>query len=229
MPPKFTIKQWDQQDRPREKFQAKGAANLSNAELLAILIGSGSKDENAVSLMRRLLADNEHDLSVLSRIALEKIQELKGLGPVKAIKIKAALELGKRMQQQLPKDRKILTNSRLSYNSIFSELSHLEHEEFWILYLNQSNRLLQKWCLSRGGISQTTVDVRLALKRALELGATAMILVHNHPSGGLIPSQSDKTITRKFKNAAANFDIRILDHLIISEKGYFSFADDNIL
>lgn len=229
MTPKFTIKDWDEQDRPREKFQSKGAANLTNAELLAILIGSGNQDENAVSLMRRLLAKTDQDLTVLSRFALEKIQDLKGLGPVKAIKIKAALELGKRMQQQLPKDRQTLNNSRTCFDQIAMELAHLEHEEFWILYLNQSNRLLQKSCLSRGGISQTTVDLRLALKRALELGATAMILAHNHPSGGLIPSQSDKTVTRKFKNAAANFDIRILDHLIISEKGYFSFADENIL
>lgn len=229
MPPKFTIKEWDEQDRPREKLQVKGASNLTNAELLGIIIGSGNQEENAVGLMRRLLAKANQDLNALSRIALEKIQELKGLGPAKAIKIKAALELGKRMQQQNPKERKILNSSRLSYNHLVMELAHLEHEEFWILYLNQSNRLLQKWCLSRGGISQTTVDLRLALKRGLELGATAMILAHNHPSGGLTASQSDKSITQKFKNAAANFDIRILDHLIISEKGYFSFADENIL
>lgn len=228
MPPSFTIKDWDKQDRPREKFQAYGAGHLSIAELLAILIGSGNANENAVSLMRRLLASTENDLAKLSQMPLEKIFKFKGLGPAKAIKIKAALELGNRMMLQLPKKRMVFNNSSICFDHI-KGIASLAHEEFWVLFLNQSNYLLEKMRLSHGGISQTTVDVRLALKRALELNATAMILAHNHPSGALNPSASDKYITRKFKNASAHFDIRVLDHLIVSEKGYFSFADENIL
>jgi len=225
----FTIKDWDASDRPREKLKTQGASYLSNAELFAVLIGSGTVNESPVSLMKRILLSVHNDLQKFDQLALERLVEFKGIGEAKAIKLKAALELSKRFQNKKPNKTKVLTSSKKVYESIFQNLEGLPHEEFWVLYLNQSNRLLEKYCLSKGGISQTTVDIRLAFKRAFEVGATAFILVHNHPSGGLTPSNSDKQITRKFKLAAANVDLRILDHLIVSEKGYFSFADKSIL
>ena len=225
----FTIKDWDASDRPREKLKTQGASYLSNAELFAVLIGSGTVNESPVSLMKRILLSVHNDLQKFDQLALERLVEFKGIGEAKAIKLKAALELSKRFQNKKPNKTKVLTSSKKVYESIFQNLEGLHHEEFWVLYLNQSNRLLEKYCLSKGGISQTTVDIRLAFKRAFEVGATAFILVHNHPSGGLTPSNSDKQITRKFKLAAANVDLRILDHLIVSEKGYFSFADESIL
>ena len=225
----FTIKDWDASDRPREKLKTQGASYLSNAELFAVLIGSGTVNESPVSLMKRILLSVHNDLQKFDQLALERLVEFKGIGEAKAIKLKAALELSKRFQNKKPNKTKVLTSSKKVYESIFQNLEGLHHEEFWVLYLNQSNRLLEKYCLSKGGISQTTVDIHLAFKRAFEVGATAFILVHNHPSGGLTPSNSDKQITRKFKLAAANVDLRILDHLIVSEKGYFSFADESIL
>ena len=225
----FTIKDWDASDRPREKLKTQGASYLSNAELFAVLIGSGTVNESAVSLMKRILLSVHNDLQKFDQLALERLVEFKGIGEAKAIKLKAALELSKRFQNKKPNKTKILTSSKIVYESIVQHLEDLPHEEFWVLYLNQSNRLLEKYRLSKGGITQTTVDIRLAFKRAFEVGATAFILVHNHPSGRLTPSNSDKQITRKFKLAAANVDLKILDHLIVSEKGYFSFADESIL
>jgi DNA repair protein RadC len=225
----FTIKDWDASDRPREKLKTQGASYLSNAELFAVLIGSGTVNESAVSLMKRILLSVQNDLQKFDQLALERLVEFKGIGEAKAIKLKAVLELSKRFQNKKPNKTKILTSSKIVYESIVQHLKDLPHEEFWVLYLNQSNRLLEKYRLSKGGITQTTVDIRLAFKRAFEVGATAFILVHNHPSGRLTPSNSDKQITRKFKLAAANVDLKILDHLIVSEKGYFSFADESIL
>lgn len=151
------------------------------------------------------------------------------MGEAKAIKLKAAIELNKRVQQASNKKDIVLISSKKVHAFIAADLSRLPHEEFWVLYLNQSSRLIEKYRLSKGGITQTVVDIRLAFKRAFEVGATALILVHNHPSGGLVPSSSDKEITRKFITAAAQVDLRILDHIIVSEKGYFSFADEDLL
>ncbi|MDB4269453.1 DNA repair protein RadC [Flavobacteriaceae bacterium] len=225
----FTIKDWDVSDRPREKLKSQGASYLSNAELFAVLIGSGSSSESAVGLMKRILLSINNDLQKFEQLPIERLVEFKGIGEVKAIKLKAVVELSKRFQKQQPDKTTVLNSSKIVYESIYMDLDTLPHEEFWILYLNQSNRLLEKYRLSKGGITQTTVDLRLAFKRAIEVGATGLILAHNHPSGGLTPSSSDEQITRKFKLAAASVDLRILDHLIVSKKGYFSFADEGLL
>lgn len=227
--PKLTIKQWNLDDRPREKLKEKGANALSAAELLAIIIGSGSKGESAVDLMKRILHRQKNGLKDLQKISFEGLTQFKGVGPAKALKIKAAIEIAVRLQNQPYLTKKQFTSSALVFGFLSPLLTPLEHEEFWILYLNQSNRLLEKKCLSKGGISQTVVDVRLALKAAIELGATAMILAHNHPSGNLTPSKQDIEITQKIIKAAATFDILILDRLIVSEKRYFSFKDENII
>ena len=211
----FTIKDWDVSDRPREKLKSQGASYLSNAELLAVLIGSGSSSESAVGLMKRILLSINNDLQKFDQLPIERLVEFKGIGEVKAIKLKAVVELSKRFQKQQPDKTTVLNSSKIVYESIYMDLDTLPHEEFWILYLNQSNRLLEKYRLSKGGITQTTVDLRLAFKRAFEVGATGLILAHNHPSGGLTPSSSDEQITRKFKLAAASVDLRILDHLIV--------------
>jgi DNA repair protein RadC len=226
---KITIKDWDPADRPREKLLHQGASYLSNVELIAILIGSGSVKESAVSLIKRILKSADNDLFKLQQLPLQTLVKFNGIGLVKAIKIKAALELGKRMNQKKKEKVIVLNDSRKVYESIVYDLSALDHEQFWILYLNQSSKLIEKYRLSQGGITQTVVDIRLALKRAIEVGATALILIHNHPSGNLNPSPQDKELTQKFKKAAAYVDLVVLDHLIVSEKGYFSFADQEII
>ena len=228
-PKSLSIKQWDDLDRPREKLKMHGGTALSNSELFAILIGSGTPNESAVGLMQRILSSVDNDLNKFQRLSLERLMEFKGIGEAKAIKLKAAIELNKRVQQSSNKKDIILISSKKVNDFISSDLRGLPHEEFWVLYLNQSSRLIEKYCLSKGGITQTEVDIRLAFKRAFEVGSTALILVHNHPSGALIPSSSDKEITRKFKTAATQVDLRILDHIIVSEKGYFSFADEDLL
>ncbi|MEK9565966.1 MAG: DNA repair protein RadC [Flavobacteriaceae bacterium] len=229
LPDKFTIKDWDVSDRPREKLRLHGASYLSNAELIAILIGSGSAKENAVDLMKRVLKRVQNDLPKLGKMPLEHFVKFNGIGMVKAIKIKAALELSKQVAQHSSYPAPVLTYSNRVYEQIGAELSTLDHEEFWVLYLNQSSSLIEKFRLSQGGITQTVVDIRLALKRAFEVGATSLILVHNHPSGNVSPSTEDRALTQKFKKAAHLVDLKILDHLIVSEKGYFSFADQEIL
>ena len=191
---------------------------LSNSELFAILIGSGTPDESAVGLMQRILSSVDNDLNKFQRLSLERLMKFKDIGEAKAIKLKAAIELNKRVQQSSYKKDIILITSKKVNDIISADLSGLPHEEFWVLYLNQSSRLIEKYRLSKGGISQIVVDIRLAFKRTFEVGATA-----------LIPSSSDKEITRKFKTAATQVDLRILDHIIVSEKGYFSFADEDLL
>jgi DNA repair protein RadC len=202
---------------------------LSNAELIAILIGSGSPKESAVDLMKRVLQSVDNNLLKLHKMPLEHLVKFNGIGMAKAVIIKAALELSKRLGQHQKDKSPVLNYSKLVYEQIRHELALLDHEEFWVLYLNQSSKLLEKFRLSQGGITQTVVDIRLALKRAFEVGATALILVHNHPSGNLKPSGHDKELTQKFKEAASYVDLRVLDHLIVSEKGYFSFADEEII
>ena len=225
----FSIKDWDASDRPREKLKTQSASFLSNAELFSILIGSGTVNQSVVGLMKQILMSVNNDLKKFDQLALEHLISFKGIAEAKAIKIKATLELSKRFQRHKPNHSKVLNSSKTAYEVISSDLEALLHEEFWILYLNQSNLLIEKYRLSKGGITQTTVDIRLAFKRAYKVGATGQILAHIHPSGGLSPSNSDKQITRKFKLVAANVDLRILDHLIVSEKDYFSFADENVL
>ena len=217
-PKSLSINQWDDLDRPREKLKMHGGTALSNSELFAILIGSGTPNESAVGLMQRILSSVDNDLNKFQRLSLERLMKFKDIGEAKAIKLKAAIELNKRVQQSSYKKDIILITSKKVNDIISADLSGLPHEEFWVLYLNQSSRLIEKYRLSKGGISQIVVDIRLAFKRTFEVGATA-----------LIPSSSDKEIIRKFKTAATQVDLRILDHIIVSEKAYFSFADEDLL
>lgn len=227
--PSFSIKNWSQDDQPREKLRDKGKAALSDAELVAILIGSGSRDESAVSLCKRILANVDNNLSELGKLSIKQLMEFKGIGEAKAITIAAAMELGRRRRGEEALEKQKIVSSRSVFELMQPIIGELQHEEFWIIYLNNSNKVIQKQQLSKGGITGTLVDVRLVMKTALDLVATGLILVHNHPSGTLKPSEADKQLTQKLKQAAKSLDIKVLDHLIITEKAYFSFADETIL
>jgi len=220
----FSIKNWNENDRPREKLIHKGKAALSDAELLAILIGSGTKKESAVALSQRILASVTNNLVELGRRELHELMEFKGIGEAKAITITAALEIGRRRRSEQALERKKITSSTSVFELMQPVLGDLPHEEFWIIYLNNSNKILQRSQLSKGGITGTLVDIRF-----LQLGAVAVILVHNHPSGTLRPSTADKELTAKIQRAGASLDIKVLDHLIVTENAYFSFADESLL
>ena len=228
-PSSFSIKNWSHDDQPREKLRDKGKTVLSDAELLAILIGSGSREESAVDLCKRILANVNNNLNALGKLSIKQLMEFKGIGEAKAITIVGALELGRRRRQEDAVLLDKITSSKAVFETMQPILGELPHEEFWILYLNNSNKIIHKSQLSKGGITGTLVDVRLVLKNALENGATSLILCHNHPSGTLIPSQADKDLTQKLKQASESLDIKVLDHLIITEQAYFSFADENLL
>lgn len=228
-PTSFSIKNWSQDDQPREKLLYKGKAALSDAELVAILIGSGSRAESAVDLCKRILASVDNNLSELGKLSIKQLMDFKGIGEAKAITIAAALELGRRRRGEDALQKKKITSSASVFELMQPIIGELQHEEFWIIYLNNSNKVIHKNQLSKGGITGTLVDVRLVLKHALEVGATGLILAHNHPSGTLKPSEADKQITNKLKMASENLDIKVLDHLIVTEKAYFSFADENLL
>tara|TARA_R110002073_G_scaffold293194_2_gene458787 strand:+ start:65983 stop:66669 length:687 start_codon:yes stop_codon:yes gene_type:complete len=223
---KLTIKSWASDDRPREKLLAKGKSTLSSAELIAILIGSGNKQESAVDLSKRILNMANDNINELAKLPIEKLMKFKGIGEAKAISIITALELGKRRQYEGSLQVHKIQSSKEVYNIMKPLIGDKEHEEFWVLYLNNSNKVLSKDLFSRGGITSTIVDIRLLYKRALELSAVAVILCHNHPSGNIQPSISDKELTHKVKQAGDSLDIKLLDHLIITEKSYFSFADN---
>ena len=225
----FSIKNWSQDDRPREKLRDKGKNVLSDAELLAILIGSGNRNESAVELSKRIMLSIKGNLNALGKLSLKQLMEFKGIGEAKAIAIAAALELGRRRQMESAIVRSKIKSSKSVYDHMQPIIGELPHEEFWILYLNNSNEILLKKQLSKGGITGTLVDIRLVLKQALELNSVAIILTHNHPSGALKPSEADQKLTQKLKKAAQSIDIKVLDHLIITEKAYFSFADENLL
>lgn len=223
------INQWAEDDRPREKFLLKGKATLSDSELLAILIGSGSRKESAVQLCQRILASTDNNLNQLGKVSLSQLMQFKGIGEAKAITIAAALELGGRRKAEATIDYSKITSSKAVFEIMQPILGELPHEEFWILYLNNSNKVIRKTQISKGGITGTVVDVRLVFKTALEFHATSIILVHNHPSGKLEASEPDKQITKKIKEAGSYLDILVLDHVIITEKSYFSFADNSLL
>ncbi|OUR91469.1 hypothetical protein A9Q87_10465 [Flavobacteriales bacterium 34_180_T64] len=225
----FSIKLWSVNDQPREKLRDSGKNALSDAELLAILIGSGNRDESAVALCQRVFASANNNLNALGKQSIKQLMSFKGIGEAKAISIIAALELGRRHRSEAALNTYKITSSESVFELLQPIIGALPHEEFWIIYLNNSNKVIQKQQLSKGGITGTLVDVRLVLKNALEVGATALILAHNHPSGTLKPSEADRLITNKLKKAGENLDIKVLDHLIITEKSYFSFADENQL
>lgn len=225
----FSIKNWSESDRPREKLVAQGKKKLTDAELMAILIGSGNRHESAVSLCKRILASVDNNLNAVARLSVQQLTNFKGIGQAKAISIVAALELGRRQQSQQVPIQPIITASNDVYNYMQPLLGNLNHEEFWVLYLNNSNKVIHRKMISSGGQTGTVVDIRLILKTAFEFGAVAMILVHNHPSGSLRPSAADKTTTVNISEAAKTVTIKVLDHLIVTEKSYFSFADEGLL
>lgn len=225
----FPITHWAEDDKPREKMMLKGKSALSDAELVAILIGSGSRNESAVALSKRILAGVNNNLSSLGKQSLAQLMEFKGIGEAKAITIAAALELGRRRKEENPLELVKVISSKIVFQEMYPIIAELPHEEFWVLYLNNANKILFKAQLSKGGMTGTLVDVRLVFKIALEQNAVAIILVHNHPSGKLQASDADIQVTKKIKNAGQQLDIPILDHVIVTEHGYFSFADEGIL
>lgn len=224
----FPITHWSEDDKPREKLMLKGKTALSDAELIAILIGSGSRNESAVELSKRILKSVNNNLNALGKLTISQLMEFKGIGEAKAISIIAALELGRRRRTEDALELVKITSSKAIFELMQPVIGELPHEEFWIVYLNNSNKVLSKSQLSKGGITGTLVDVRLVFKNALEIGATALILCHNHPSGTLIPSDADKQITKKIKIAGDSLEIKVLDHLIVTETSYYSFVDEGI-
>lgn len=225
----LSIKHWAADDRPREKLLVKGVQSLSDAELLGILIGSGTSETSAVELGRQLMAKAGNNLAKLARLTWFDLIQIKGIGRAKAVTLLAAMEIGRRRGlADLPESNQV-TSSRDVFILLSPALGDLVHEEFWILYLNRSNKSIEQFKCSQGGVSGTVIDVKLILKKALEVLASSLILVHNHPSGNLMPSENDKQITLKVKEAAGHLDIKVLDHLIIAGNGYFSFADEGLL
>jgi len=225
----FPISSWSEEDKPREKLMLKGKSALSDAELIAILIGSGSRNESAVDLSKRMLASVVHNLNALGKLSLSQLMQFKGIGEAKAITIVAALELGRRRRVEETVELVKITSSKVIFDVMQPIIGELPHEEFWIVYLNNSNKVISKTQLSKGGITGTVVDIRLVFKMALEYGATSIVLCHNHPSGSLKPSDADIQITQKLKRAGESLEIAILDHVIVTETGYFSFVDQGIL
>jgi DNA repair protein RadC len=226
---KLSIKMWAVDDRPREKMLKHGFGALSNAELIAILIGSGNTNETAVELSRRILTEYKNNLDQLGKTSVEKLKNFNGIGEAKAINILAALELGRRRQLSEPGEVRRINSSQDAFQSVSLELSDLGHEEFWVLFLDRSNKIIDKIRVSQGGVSGTVFDVRIILKQAIDKLASSLILFHNHPSGNLTASSNDMDITKKACDAAKLFDIKVLDHIIVAGKKYLSMADEGML
>ena len=226
---KITIKAWAEEDRPREKLLAKGRRALTDAELIAILIGSGSREETAVELSKRILHSLGNDLERLGKLGVNELSKFKGIGEAKAITIIAALELGRRRRDIEKPINNRITCSRDIFEHLHPQFADLNHEEFWILLLNRGNFVASKQLISKGGQAGTIADPKIIFKTALENNAAAIILAHNHPSGNLKPSQADINLTRKLRDGANILDLVVLDHVIFTDKGYFSFADEGLL
>jgi len=222
---KGSIKRWLVNDRPREKFIQKGCEYLSDTELLAILVRSGTQDRSALVVAQEVLRLANDNLSLLAKLKIKDLLTVKGIGNTKAVTLMTALELGRRRRVSEAVDRSKIASSHDAFDLMKPLMEDLETEQFWVLYLNNANKVLSKQKISDGGMTATVVDVRLILKRALELNATGLILCHNHPSGTLMPSKADAVVTDKIKKAAQFMDIQVLDHLIITDRSYFSFAD----
>lgn len=225
----LTIKSLAEEDRPREKMILKGRSALSDSELMAILIGSGSKNESAVMLAQRILAKAENQLDKLGHFTLEDLKRFKGIGEAKAVTLLAALELGRRRQTTSSDNRILIKSSGDAYNVLKPHLSDLRVEEFWVVHLNRANKVISKQRISSGGMTGTVVDTRIVFKDALDHAATCIILCHNHPSGQLKPSQADIDLTKKLSQAGKLMDIQVVDHLIIGQSDYFSFADEGLM
>ncbi len=224
-----SIKSWAEEDRPREKMLLKGRASLSDAELIAIILGSGSRDESAVALAKRVLSTVDHNLHELGKLSLTDLMQFKGIGEAKAISIAAALEIGRRRSITAPQTKPIITSSQDAYDLIKSTISDMAHEEMWVILLNQGNKVIKKVKMSSGGSTSTIVDIKMIFKVVIEAQAQNIILVHNHPSGSLSPSRADKEITAKIKEAAKYLDLNLMDHIIVADTGYYSFVDEGIL
>jgi DNA repair protein RadC len=225
----LSIKSWAEEDRPREKLVLKGKSTLSDAELLAVVLGSGSRNQTAVELAKELLNYAENDLAVFSKLTLHDLKKFKGVGEAKAVSVVAALELGRRRKATEVKSKVKITSSQVAYDHMRSYLLDLQHEEFYILLLNRANEIIRSKQISIGGMSGTIADGKVIFKTALDLGAHAIILVHNHPSGQLKPSDNDKSLTKKMVEFGKHIDLPILDHLIFTDNGYFSFADNGMI
>jgi DNA repair protein RadC len=226
---KLGIKMWAEADRPREKLMLHGRRHLTDAELIAILIASGNREETAVDLSKRILATYENDLDLLGRISVKDLSKFKGIGEAKAIAIVAALELGRRRRDTMGHDLSKVSSSRSAFEILLPVFADLNHEEFWILMLNQANYVIGKNLISKGGQAGTVADPKIIFKTALEHNAANIILSHNHPSGSLRPSQADISITKKMVEAGKMLDLYVIDHLIITNKLYYSFGDEGLI
>lgn len=223
---KLSIKYWAEADRPREKLLEKGRQTLSDAELIAILLGSGTKELSAVELAKKILHHTGNDLNKLGKLSIKELMQHKGIGEAKAITIAAALELGRRRKNSESKKQIVIKSSKDAYEYISPYLSDLQHEEFWAIYLSRNNTVIYQSKIGQGGISATIADIRIILKAAIEHLASGIIICHNHPSGNIKPSDSDITLTHKIKEAGKLMDINLIDHIIFTDKSYFSFADE---
>ncbi len=225
----MNIKSWSPEDRPREKLLLKGTSALSDAELIAILLGSGTAKLSAVDVAKKVLLHVDNNLDSLAKLSVKDLMKAKGIGEAKAVTIVAALELGRRRKDQSPEEKPKMESSKTAFELIKGDLMDLPHEEFWVLLLNRANRVIRKKRISEGGVSGTVADQKIIFKLALEELASAVILVHNHPSGNLKPSESDISLTKKIKEAGKLLEISLFDHLIIAHDRYFSFADEGLI
>ncbi|MBS1682062.1 MAG: DNA repair protein RadC [Bacteroidetes bacterium] len=225
----MNIKSWSPEDRPREKLLLKGTTALSDAELIAILLGSGTAKLSAVDVAKKVLAYVENNLDALAKLSVKELMKAKGIGEARAITIVAAMELGRRRKEQLPEEKPKLDSSISAFNIIKGDLQDLPHEEFWVLLLNRAHRLIKKKRVSEGGVSGTVADPKIIFKLALEELASGIIVAHNHPSGNLKPSANDISLTKKLKEAGKVLEIDVLDHLIIGHQQYFSFTDEGLI
>ena len=225
----LTIKAWAEEDRPREKLLLKGKHALSEAELLAIIIGSGSRNETAIQLCQKILNRVSNNLNELGKLSVADLMQFKGIGEAKAISIVAALEIGRRRQLTEAKKKSQIKDSNDIYQLLSPHIADLAHEEFWVIYLNRSNKVIISERISAGGVAGTVADSKIIFKRAIELLASSIIVSHNHPSGNLKPSQADIDLTKNLKNTGKMLEINLLDHLIITDNGYYSFADEGVI
>ena len=226
MAEKLTITQWAEEDRPREKMMLHGVSALSNAELLAILIGSGNTEDSAVELMRKVLADYHNNLAELGKASIDELCRFKGIGPAKAITILAASELGKRRKEEGVEERNVIASSKDVYECLYPLMCDLPTEECWVLLLNQASKIIDKVKISAGGLSATAVDVRCILREALLKRASAIALCHNHPSGSIRPSREDDLLTKQVAQASECMNIRFIDHVILTDGAFYSYADE---
>ena len=223
------VKSWAEDDRPREKMMSKGKTSLSDAELIAILMNTGTKNENVLDLAKRILNSVQNDLMALSKLNVKELMRFKGIGEAKAIAIASALELGRRRRDREATKKPIISSSKDAYELLASSLSDLPHEEFWIMLLNRAHKVIGKFVVSSGGLTGTVADQRIIFKKALDESACGIILAHNHPSGNLKPSQADIQLTKRLVEGGRILDIPVMDHLIITETSYYSFADEGML